>query len=229
MSVTNDSLFILETKHPNDKWKSSNPDFVKKAATALGAEIKTPEASSTGGEQRFGTVLSTSQAPAYQTRSWMGSLWGSSKDEVEGTTGRNGAQRGLCGLQNLGNTCFMNSALQCLSNVPDLTKFFLSDEYKSQINYENKLGMKGKLAERYAALIKAIWSGKYNSVAPRDFKSTVGDYAPRFHGYAQQDSSELLSFLLDGLHEDLNRIIKKPYREIEDADSWTDEKRANGN
>lgn len=41
----------------------------------------------------------------------------------------------------------------------------------------------------------------------------IGEFAPRFNGYAQQDSQELTSFLLDGLHEDLNRIIKKPYIE----------------
>lgn len=33
---------------------------------------------------------------------------------------------GLCGLTNLGNSCYMNSALQCLSNTPQLTHYFLS-------------------------------------------------------------------------------------------------------
>lgn len=41
----------------------------------------------------------------------------------------------------------------------------------------------------------------------------IGEFAPRFNGYTQQDSQELTSFLLDGLHEDLNRIKKKPYIE----------------
>jgi len=47
---------------------------------------------------------------------------------------------GLCGLANLGNTCFMNSALQCLSHCEELTSYFLSQTYKSEINYSNILG-----------------------------------------------------------------------------------------
>lgn len=48
------------------------------------------------------------------------------------------------------------------------------------------------------------------------FKTVVGRFAPRFSGYQQHDSQELLAFLLDGLHEDLNRVKQKPYLEIPD-------------
>ena len=52
---------------------------------------------------------------------------------------------------------------------------------------------------------------------------TIGKYAPRFNGFQQHDSQELLSFLLDGLHEDLNRVHDKPYVELKDSDGRPDE------
>lgn len=133
------------------------------------------------------------------------------------------SQAGLCGLSNLGNTCFMNSALQCLSNTGPLTDYFLQGKYEEELNRENPLGMRGEIAEAYAELIKQMWSGRNVYVAPRMFKTQVGCFAPQFSGYQQQDSQELLAFLLDGLHEDLNRVKKKPYLELKDANGREDE------
>lgn len=53
-------------------------------------------------------------------------------------------------------------------------------------------------------------------------QTQVGRFAPQFSGYQQQDSHELLAFLLDGLHEDLNRIRKKPYIQLKDANGRPD-------
>jgi len=136
---------------------------------------------------------------------------------------------GATGLGNLGNTCFMNSALQCLSNTPNLTYYFLSDKWKDELNTDNPLGMNGDIAKVYAHLLKNLWRLRENQMSSfsprfalnikrkllsRIFKTTIGKYNPIFLGYAQQDSQELISYLLDGLHEDLNRIKKKPYTEM---------------
>ncbi|KAK2167839.1 hypothetical protein LSH36_23g05071 [Paralvinella palmiformis] len=131
-------------------------------------------------------------------------------------------QPGLCGLSNLGNTCFMNSAIQCMSNVPPLTLHMLSDKWKEDLNRDNPLGMQGKIATSYAELIKNMWSGRHSYTVPRAFKTAVSQFAPQFSGYQQHDAQELMAFLLDGLHEDLNRIKNKPYVELKDADGRPD-------
>lgn len=58
---------------------------------------------------------------------------------------------------------------------------------------------------------------------PTLLQTQVGRFAPQFSGYQQQDSQELLAFLLDGLHEDLNRVKKKPYLALRDAEGRADE------
>lgn len=59
-------------------------------------------------------------------------------------------------------------------------------------------------------------------MAPFKFKQTIGEFQPRFSGYQQHDSSELLSFLLDGLHEDLNRVKSKPATQAVDSNGRPD-------
>lgn len=104
----------------------------------------------------------------------------------------------------------MNSGLQCLSHITELTQYFLEDKYINEINKENKLGTKGELSTAYAKLLKNLWMGSDSSVSPTQLKRAIGKYQPMFMGYNQHDSGELVSYLLDGIHEDLNRIKDKP-------------------
>ena len=95
--------------------------------------------------------------------------------------------------------------------------------FKQELNPDNPLGMHGAIAEAFGDLLQHIWArSSASSYSPRDFKMQLQRFAPQFSGYQQHDSQELVAFLLDGLHEDLNRVLKKPYVEKPDWEGGGD-------
>ncbi|KAF9406838.1 ubiquitin-specific protease doa4 [Podila epigama] len=135
-----------------------------------------------------------------------------------------GSQLGKTGLTNLGNTCFMNSVIQCLIATPPLSRYFLDGSFKRHINTRNNLGTQGRLAEAFSDLIRSMWSGQSLVVSPTSFRYAIAGFAPQFKGTEQHDSQEFLSFLLDGLHEDL-KMEPQPAPEGENEGSEQDEER----
>ncbi|ANB14816.1 Doa4p [Sugiyamaella lignohabitans] len=108
------------------------------------------------------------------------------------------------GLKNLGNTCYMNCIIQCLAGTPKLADVFADNSYKQFINVNSKLGYKGVLAQTFAALVQRMLQGKEGYVPPIALKDLAGRLRDTFQGYEQQDCQEFLTFILDGLHEELN-------------------------
>lgn len=97
---------------------------------------------------------------------------------------------GACGLCNLGNTCYANSALQCIAYLPLLRSYLLSGQFKrnGDINRDNPLGTGGKVLEEFAELLKGMWNGKSGVMQPTRFRSSLVKAKRRYLGTEQQDS-----------------------------------------
>ena len=92
---------------------------------------------------------------------------------------------------------------------------------------DNPLGFKGKLAEFTALFLKKMWFGLDEVVDPTFFRRSIGALHAEFQSDEQQDAEEFIRWLLDGLHEDLNLVLKKPYYELADSAGRPDEEVAN--
>lgn len=171
-----------------------------------------------GGSAEFYAINSNSHQQQ-QSGTFYQTIAADSSRANSGMSNANMETRGIVGLKNLGNTCFMNSILQCLSNTRFLTEYCLQGNYTPDLNTTLST-MKGSLFRSYALLIKSMWKNDDSTVNPQDFKSQIARFAPKFSGYAQQDAEEFLYYLLKGLHEDVNLIKKKPPAIKFDEAAW---------
>lgn len=113
---------------------------------------------------------------------------------------------GHTGLENMGNSCYLNSVIQCLSNTVFLKNYITNSTFKKEINHKSQ--REGKIMIHFSYLISALWVGTYGSLRPYGFKQAIGLCEEKFLGNAQQDAHEFLTILLDLLNKDLKSSLR---------------------
>ena len=111
---------------------------------------------------------------------------------------------GVTGLENLGNTCYMNTVLQVLAQTQDLINYMASESLQEDLSRNSP--SQGQVAEEVARLLKIIWSRKFRYVSPHIFRSVVSARRRDFGGMQMHDAHEFIILLMEWLHEDLNVI-----------------------
>jgi len=120
----------------------------------------------------------------------------------------NGIVPGLVGLTNLGNTCFINSGLQCLLSNSQLVSYFTKSYQEQEKIYHFA---KNCLSSCFHQLLSKVWSLERTETVlkPSEFKEILGITHPQFQEYRQHDCQEFLALLLGTLHDQLNIAPKR--------------------
>lgn len=141
-------------------------------------------------------------------------------DKLETPLGR----RGNTGLLNIGNSCYLNSSIQCLIHCHPLVSFFLSDRFMDDLNPTNKdgSGNNAQLVREFDRLAKDMWFDTRSCFSPARIKTVLGTISRDYMGNLQQDAHDVLELMLDRLHEDVNRVLVKPYIEQPEGDGTND-------
>lgn len=129
-------------------------------------------------------------------------------------------------MRNLGNTCFLNSALQCLSSTSELSQYFLERRHVARVGQEPSAEVREEVTRAYADFVHEVWSGEKALVSPQGVRRALVKLNEMYGNNTQNDSQEAVSLILDSLHETLKRKAGS-YSSEDTRDQWESYIRSN--
>ncbi|XP_037306675.2 putative ubiquitin carboxyl-terminal hydrolase 50 [Pungitius pungitius] len=111
---------------------------------------------------------------------------------------------GVCGLDNSGNSCYLNAVLQCLCSTVPLVEHLLNRDTRKELGRSEC-----QVAQMFVRLLEEMWLGSGSSCAPVEARSVMCSVLPQFDNYSQQDAQELMLFLLNALNDELKKVARR--------------------
>ena len=117
------------------------------------------------------------------------------------------------GLENIGATCYMNATIQCLCHVSKFKNYFLDGNLINNVTQDKNC----PLTKEFASLVNHLWTLPKNNnnksyYTPTSFKNIISQMNPLFEGIAANDSKDLILFIYENIHREINSI---PYNFIQ--------------
>ncbi|XP_072321674.1 ubiquitin carboxyl-terminal hydrolase 2-like [Eucyclogobius newberryi] len=111
---------------------------------------------------------------------------------------------GVCGLDNSGNSCYLNAVLQCLCSTVPLVEYLLQHDTRKELRRS-----KCRVAEGFVRLLEQMWLGRSSRCAPVEARAVLCSVLPQFNNHQQQDAQELLMYSINALHDDLKKVSRR--------------------
>lgn len=124
----------------------------------------------------------------------------------------------IIGLENIGNSCYLNVILQCLFHLKSFNSIFMDGSFRKMLNHSQKSSIWETYAELFNKTLEPVtpmkptksrmaWKrGIQDYISPKEFKSELVKSFPNYLGYDQHDAHELFTSILEVMCLELNRV-----------------------